>query len=100
MSRAAADAAAKQQRRAQERADGAIQLCEERREGRAEAVAVRSRVAGRCVQLKAVVNNYWGRKRVPPQQRSRERLTDAPHDVLLAFDELQQLEAQLQSGRS
>ena len=100
VSRAAADAAAKQQRRAQERADGAIRQCEERREGRAEAVAARSRVAGRCIQLKAVVNNYWGRHRVPRPQRSRERLTEAPPDVLLAFDELQELEAQLQSAGS
>ena len=103
VSRAAADAAAKQQRRAQERADEAIRQCEERREGRAEAVAARSRVAGRCIQLKAVAEQLLGaarRHRVPRPQRSRERLSEAPPDVLLAFDELQELEAQLQSAGS
>ena len=49
---------------------------------------------GRCLQKRTIVNNYWLKQRVPPQQRTPAKLLEAPREVQIAFEELQQLEAQ------
>lgn len=46
-----------------------------------------------CMQKRTFVMNYWLKQRVPPPQRTPERLLDAPREVQVAFEELQQLEA-------
>ena len=56
--------------------------------------AARDRLAGRCLQKRTIVNNYWLKQRVPPPQRTPAKLLEAPREVQIAFEELQQLEAQ------
>jgi|TARA_B110001469_G_C9491048_1_gene245740 hypothetical protein len=65
---------------------------EARREARSEAIEERRRLAVQCMQKRTFVMNYWLKQRVPPPQRTPERLLDAPREVQVAFEELQQLE--------
>ena len=85
------------QRRAEERASAAVQVREQRHAARGEAIDEQGRLRLRCIQLRAKVSNYWQRMRVPPPQRTRERLDGAPRDVLAAFEELKELEEKLKT---
>ena len=86
------DEAAAVQRSAEQRAATASVDREARREARSEAIEERRRLAVQCMQKRTFVMNYWLKQRVPPPQRTPERLLDAPREVQVAFEELQQLE--------
>ena len=97
MAQAISSEAEEAQRRAEERASAAVQVREQRHAARGEAIDEQGRLRLRCIQLRAKVSNYWQRMRVPPPQRTRERLDGAPRDVLAAFDELKELEEKLKT---
>ena len=95
LGRAIQDEAAELQQSAEQRAAAASVEREGRQAVRAEAAEERRRLMVRCLQKRTVVNNYWGKQRVPLPQRTPARLQlEAPREVQIAFEELQQLEAQ------
>jgi len=88
------DKAAELQQSAERKAAAASVEREERQAARSKAMDERRRLAGRCLQKRTIVNNYWLKQRVPPPQRTPAKLLEAPREVQIAFEELQQLEAQ------
>ena len=93
LGRAIQEEAAALQHSAEQRAATASADREARREARSEAMEERRRLTVQCLQKRTIVMNYWLRRRTPQPQRTRESLLNAPHEVQVAFEELQQLEA-------